>query len=85
MRIVSYPDSDAIYVRLQQDAQYGGGRQLDDSRHLDLDSQGNPLGILFLYVSDGVDGDAIPGISSAAMEHVLRLIAEAGIMVKMPA
>ena len=82
MEIQQYPDSDAIYVRLR-DTQYGGGRQLDDRKHLDLDVEGNPLGILFMYVSDGVDQTDIHGIPTTEMEQVYKLIADAGIRVKL--
>lgn len=84
MQITQYPDSDAVYVRLR-DTQYGSGRALGDDKHLDLDSEGNPLGILFLYVSDGVDWGDIPGIPTAETEAVYKLIAETGIKVKSPA
>ena len=79
MEIVRYPDSDAIYVRLR-DTQYGGGRVLDDCRHLDLDLdlEGDPLGILFLYISDGVDLEDIPGVTSSDMEQVTK----AGVMIR---
>ena len=84
MEIKQYPDSDAVYVRLR-DTQYGGGRKLGECKHLDLDLEGDPLGILFLYVSDGVDGEDIPDIPPAEMEAVYKLLAEAGIKVKSPA
>ena len=81
MEIVRYPDSDAIYVRLT-DTQYGGGRVLDDCRHLDLDLEGDPLGILFLYISDGVDLEDIPGVTSSDMEQVTKELTKAGVMIR---
>ena len=84
MKIVRYPDSDAIYVRLR-DTQYGGGRVLDDCRHLDLDLEGDPLGILFLYISDGVDLEDIPGIPPSDMAEVCENLTEAGVAVRSPA
>jgi hypothetical protein len=84
MEITKYPDSDAVYVRLR-DTQYGGGRILDDHKHLDLDLEGDPLGILFLYVSDGVDEEDIPGIPPSETEAVYKLLADQGIRVKSPA
>ena len=84
MEIVRYPDSDAIYVRLR-DTQYGGGRVLDDCRHLDLDLEGDPLGILFLYISDGVDLEDIPGVPPSDMAEVCEKLTEAGVAVRSPA
>ena len=84
MEITQYPDSDAVYVRLR-DTQYGGGRKLDDYKHLDLDLEGDPLGILFLYVSDGIDEEDIPGIPPAETEEAYKLLADAGFKVKSPA
>ena len=84
MEIIKYPDSDAVYVRLR-DTQYGGGRKLDDYKHIDLDLEGDPLGILFLYVSDGVDEEDIPGIPPTETESVYKLLVDAGIKVKSPA
>ena len=84
MEIIQYPESDAAYVRLL-DTQYGGGRKLDDYKHLDLDLEGDPLGILFLYVSDGVGGEDIPGIPPTTTERVYKLLTDAGIKVLSPA
>ena len=84
MEITQYADSDAVYVRLR-DTQYGGGRKLDDYKHIDLDLEGDPLGILFLYVSDGVDGENIPGIPRAETEAIYKMLSDAGIKVKSPA
>ena len=84
MEIIQYPDSDAVYVRLR-DTQYGGGRELGDCKHIDLDLEGDPLGILFLYVSDGVDEEDIPGIPPTEAEAVYKLLADAGVKVKSPA
>ena len=50
---------DAIYLKLL-DTEYGGGQEVDNSRHINLDRDGNVLGIEFLYVSDGVDLTGIP-------------------------
>ena len=43
------------------------------------------MGILFLYISDEVNGEDIPGIPSAEMEAVYKLLTNAGIKVKSPA
>ena len=53
------PESDAVYLRLRE-TEYGEGRELDDAKHIDLDVEGNVLGIEFLYVSGGVDLEGIP-------------------------
>ena len=44
------PESDAVYLRLRE-TEYGEGRELDDAKHIDLDVEGNVLGIEPLYVS----------------------------------
>ena len=81
MEILRYPDSDAIYVRLR-DTQYGGGRVLDDCRHLDLDLEGDPLGILFLYISDGVDLEDIPGVPPSDLAEVCKMLAQEGVRIR---
>ena len=84
MKIVQYPDSDAVYVQLR-DTQYGGGRQLDDSRHLDLDLEGDVLGILFLYTSDGVNLENIPNIPPTDFDLITKQFEAEGIWTKSPA
>lgn len=81
MEIVRYPDSDAIYVQLR-DTPYGGGRVLDDCRHLDLDLEGDPLGILFLYASDGIDLEDIPNVSPSEIEEICEALASEGTKIR---
>ena len=76
-----YPDVDAIYLKLR-DTEYGVGQELDDSRHINLDKDGNVLGVEFLYVSDGVDLDGIP---AEVMPQVNALLEQAGVKVNAPA
>ena len=70
------PESDAVYLQLR-DTEYGGGQELDDARHIDLDVDGNVLGIEFLHASAGVDLDGIP---PRELDEVQRLLAENGIL-----
>ncbi len=59
MEVRKYPDTDALYLKLR-DTQYQCGRELDDSRHLLLDVNGDVIGISFLYASEGIDLGGIP-------------------------
>lgn len=52
-------EADAIYIRLA-DGQYAYGQDLDDSRRVDFDADGAPIGIELLNVSDGVDVEDLP-------------------------
>ena len=72
---------DAIYLQLR-DTEYGGGQEVDNRRHIDLDKHGNVLGIEFLYVSDGVDLDGLP---AEVMPQVNALLEQAGVKVNAPA
>ena len=81
MGLNSYPEDDAIYLQLL-DTQYGSGREVDDRRHIDLDQDGNVLGIVFLYVSDGVDLDGLP---EELLPEISRLLEPAGVRINTPA
>ena len=76
-----YPEDDAIYLQLL-DTEYGGGREVDDRRHIDLDKDGNVLGIEFLSVSDGVDLDGLP---EELLPEISRLLEPAGVKINAPA
>ena len=81
MGLNSYPEDDAIYLQLL-DTEYGGGREVDDRRHIDLDKDGNVLGIEFLSVSDGVDLDGLP---EELLPEISRLLEPAGVKINAPA
>ena len=76
-----YPEDDAIYLQLL-DTEYGGGREVDDRRHIDLDKDGNVLGIEFLSVSEGVDLDGLP---EELLPEISRLLEPAGVKINAPA
>ena len=76
-----YPEDDAIYLQLL-DTEYGGGREVDDRRHIDLAKDGNVLGIEFLSVSDGVDLDGLP---EELLPEISRLLEPAGVKINAPA
>ena len=75
------PDVDAIYLKLL-DTEYGGGREVDGRRHINLDKDGNVLGIQFLDVSDGVDLDGLP---EELLPEITRLLEPAGVKINTPA
>jgi uncharacterized protein YuzE len=51
--------ADALYIYLSDKA-YASGKDLDDLRRIDYDSDGNPRGIELLRVSKGVDLSDLP-------------------------
>ena len=60
--------ADAIYIKLTN-MPYAYGRDLDDLRRIDYDSNGNPRGIELLCVSGGVNTDDLP--NRAEVERIL--------------
>ena len=74
-------DFPSLYVKLR-DTEYGGpGLDLGDDRHINLDSEGNVLGISFLNIDDGIDLDGIP---EEVLPEVERLLKDAGVEVLSP-
>ena len=71
MEVRKYPDTDALYLKLR-DTQYQQGQELDESRHLLFDVNGDVLGVSFLYVSEGVDLDGIPSEEVATVSRLLQ-------------
>lgn len=68
----------SMYVKLR-DTEYGGpGPDLGDDRHINLDVDGNVLGISFLNIDDGID---LEGIPEEALPMVKRLLEDAGVEV----
>jgi len=59
MRLEWDHKADAIYIYLSDKA-YASGKNLDDLRRIDYDSDGNPRGIELLCVSHGVDLTDLP-------------------------
>ena len=57
--------ADAIYIKLSN-MPYAYGKDLDDLRRIDYDSEGNPRGIELLCVSGGVNLDSLPHIGEIA-------------------
>ncbi len=52
-------DADAIYIRFSS-TEYAYGKDLDNERRIDYDSNGNPIGVELLCVSKGVILDDLP-------------------------
>ena len=67
--------ADAIYISLSNET-YSYGKDLDNERRIDYDTNGNPRGIELLCVSTGVITDNLPNRS-----EVERLLSGKGIKV----
>ena len=71
----------SLYVKLR-DTEYGGpGPDLGEDRHVNLDIDGNVLGISFLNIDDGIDLDGIP---IEVLPEVELLLKNAGVEVLSP-
>jgi uncharacterized protein YuzE len=65
-------EADALYVYFRH-IEPGGAkdvRNLDEFRNVDLDAAGNPIGVEFLCVKDGVDLTGVP--RAEEIEKLLR-------------
>ena len=69
MRLEWDHKADAIYIYLSEKA-YSSGKDLDDLRRIDYDSDGKPIGIELLCVSRGVDLTDLP--FRAKVEKLLK-------------
>jgi uncharacterized protein YuzE len=67
--------ADAIYIILS-DKPYAYGKDLDNERRVDYDTDGNPRGIELLCVSTGVITDELP-----EKEKVEKILEDRGIKV----
>ena len=68
MKVKHDREADAIYIKLS-DMPYAHGKDLDDLRRIDYDSNGNPRGVELLCVSEGVITDDLP--NRAEIEQLL--------------
>jgi uncharacterized protein YuzE len=59
MKINYDKKADAIYISFN-DEPYSYGKDLDDERRVDYDTNGNPIGIELTCVSDGVFTEELP-------------------------
>ena len=80
MEITLFPDADAALIDIH-DTKYQGTREIDLSTYLDLDTDGNPKAIQFLYVSNGVKHQQIPGLTDQENRQVFSLLQESDINV----
>ena len=76
-----FPQDGILYVKFR-DTQVAGGRELDESRHLDLDTHGDLRGIVLADVSEGVDLEGIPDEVLGEVKYALK---HHGIPMKQPA
>ncbi|NLE08634.1 MAG: DUF2283 domain-containing protein [Dehalococcoidales bacterium] len=75
MKISYDKKADAIYISLN-DKPYAYGKDLDEERRIDFDSDDNPIGIELLCVSAGVNTDDLP-----KKTEVERILTSKGIKV----
>ncbi len=68
MKIEFDPDADAMYIQLRK-GRVGSTRSLDESRNVDLGTDGHPVGVELLDVSKGIDTTDLP--ERAAVEAAL--------------
>ena len=80
MLIILYPDADAAVVDIRP-GQPHHTTEVDDATFLDVDAADSPMSIQFLYVSDGVGQQQIPGLTDQENQQVLSLLRESGIKV----
>ena len=59
MKIKYDPEADAVYIYLS-DKPYAYGKDLDEGRRIDYDSDDEPIGVELLCVSKGVNPDDLP-------------------------
>ena len=74
MRVIYYPEEDALYIQLL-DSHVSHGRAVDDRRHVDYTTTGEVAGVEFLYVSDGIDLNDIPDVDTGLLESLLDKMA----------
>ena len=84
MEITLFPDADAAYIHIQP-GKCHHTHEVNDATLVDLDDDGNPLCIQFLYVSDGVDQHQIAGLTDRENQQAFSLLQESGITVVPPA
>jgi len=61
---------DAIYVRLSNKP-YAYSKEIDEVRHVDYASDGTPIGVELLCVSEGVNVDDLPN-----SEEIARMLGD---------
>lgn len=82
MPIRYYEKEDLLYVQLSDEKITGGLLTDDHKKTIDFDADNNVRGVMFLYVSDGVDLEGIPEEHHDAVNAELD---QFGIRVSQPA
>ena len=73
MQLEYDPEADAIYISLTGDERpVSRTEELDDLRSVDYDANGEPVGVEFLSVSDGIDLARVP--QQASVAEILRAV-----------
>ena len=80
MEITLFPDADAAYIRIREGKPHRTN-EVDYGTFVDVDTDGNPSNIQFLYVSDGVKHQQLPGVTDEENRQVFALLQESGIEV----
>ena len=80
MEITLYPDSDAAVVNIRPGKPHHTN-EINDATFVDVDADNAPVSITFLYVSDGVDQQQIPGLADEETQRAFSLLRESGINV----
>jgi len=60
MRIIFYPDLDALRARFHDELPFEYGKDIDDDSHHEFAKDGTLIGVEFLNISQGVNLDKIP-------------------------
>ena len=80
MKLTLFPDADAAYIQIQP-GKIQRTHEVDDATFVDVDPEGKPLNIQFLYVSDGVAQCHIPSLTEQENQLLLSLLQGSGINV----
>ena len=80
MEITLYPDADAARIRINHGKPHHTNT-IDDATYVDVDDQGTPMTIEFLYVSNGVKRRQVPILTDLENQAVYSLLQESGIEV----
>ncbi|MCH8206894.1 MAG: DUF2283 domain-containing protein [Chloroflexi bacterium] len=72
MKLRQFDDADAAYVDFETGTEVARTVSLGDSVQLDYDARGTPVGVTFLYVSEGVQLGLVPVFKQQLNELLTR-------------
>ena len=73
MELTLFPDADAAYIQVRPGT-IQRTHEVDDATFVDVDADGKPLNIQFLYVSDGVKRQQLTGLTDQENQQVFFLL-----------